>query len=194
MWVGHPYMPDVRGCRGGPVLVLGDALGAAATKVAWPLAASSGRAAPTDADVRAAAGGRAIIIDHPAARSTIRGALVVSGLRARGAPGSIPRRAAADLDVRFPPGMTAARVFALVTDAVRAARPPGVTVNVLRGQSIEGTSLDHAPAILEALDTACLAGFGVRPVRRIRGFDPGGRPAGRTVGGRAGVARTRSGR
>ena len=64
-----------------PSLVLADTLLASARTLSRLRLPRPPYGSPTDAEVRTAAGGRAVVADHPASRSTVRGALTVSGMR-----------------------------------------------------------------------------------------------------------------
>ncbi len=140
-------------------------------------ASNSPRAeAPTDASVRAAVRGRAVHADQPAARSTVRGALTVTTLRAGAAAGSIPPTAEAVLDIRLPPGVEPAPVL---TQAIRLLRTDGVRTAVDCLGSVRGISVEHPPEILAAVRIACRLGFGTPPVTVASG---GSIPAVRLLG------------
>ncbi|MCW2846631.1 MAG: dapE [Marmoricola sp.] len=146
-----------------PSLVLAEILRTSARAVSATRPHAARALRPTDAEVRTAAGGRALLLD-PAAGSTSRGALSVTGLRAGGTPGSVPTRARADLDVRLPAGARVEDVLAAVRAGVRRSRPRGVRVRVVPAHAVEGIRLEHPPQIREAVRRACVAGFGQPPV------------------------------
>ncbi len=146
-----------------PTRVLAEALLAAAREVdGLPKAVSALRGHSADAAVRRAAGGRAVKA-NPAERSTRRGSLAVTAVRAGASRGSIPVRAEARLDVRLPPGFSPEAAWGRVEAALRGNRPPGVAIRIVRHQSVRGATLVQPLATARAVRAACRAGFGVDP-------------------------------
>lgn len=117
---------------------------------------------PSDAAVRATAGGRAVHADA-AARATVRGAVGVTRVHAAAAAGAVPVRVVADLDVRLPPGVPATVVRPLLERAVG----PHVTVQVAHGTT--GRLVRPPADVLAAVRTACVAAYGRAPVHTASG-------------------------
>lgn len=124
---------------------------------------------PTDADVRAAAGGRALHQNRIAQRTTTRGALTVTSFESGSAPGSIPPSAKATLDVRLPPAIDPVRAYRLVADALHRNTPANVEVQITCTGRGAGIMIRQSTAIRRAIDNACFVAFGRPPVNVASG-------------------------
>jgi succinyl-diaminopimelate desuccinylase len=124
---------------------------------------------PTDDDVRAGAGGRALYPGPIAERTTTRGALTVSSFDAGSAPGSIPAAAKATLDVRLPPNMDPVCGYRLVAGALRRNAPANVEIQITCTAFGSGITMRQSSAIRRAIDDACLIAFGCRPINVASG-------------------------
>ena len=119
----------------------------------WP-------AHPSDASVRAAAGGRAVHPSDVAGLATRRGVLTVNRVHASAAPGAVPTRATALVDVRVPPGCSPAVALARLERALRRGLPGGVRLGFRAGPGAAGSVLDPSPRVRAAVDAACRAAYG----------------------------------
>lgn len=126
-------------------------------------------ASPSRADVRAAAGGRALLPTDLVAATTRRGALTVSRFRADAARGAVPTRAGAVVDVRLPPGAAPGPALSALVTALRRGLPAGVHLRVRSGEPSRGSCLAPEPRAVAAVRAACLAGFGRGPVSAASG-------------------------
>lgn len=153
-----------------PSLALAAALGRGA-RAAEALApgCTLGAASPSRADVRTAAGGRALLPTDLVAATTQRGALTVSRLHAGAARGAVPTRAGAVLDVRLPPGTALGPALAALVSALRRGLPAGVRLRVRAGSPSRGSCLAPDPRAVAAVRAACVAGFGRGPVTAASG-------------------------
>ena len=111
-----------------PSLVLTRSVANAAQVVA-AIPADRTRVPQVDDLIRASAH-RATASQDLSARTTTRAALTITGLRAGGTPGSVPRDARADLDVRLPPSVAPGPVRERVITALRRPGKPPLTIGV----------------------------------------------------------------
>jgi len=148
-----------------PSLVLAAGLARAERAVAALASPGPAVAGPgSDAVVRRAAGGRAVQPGDLVLRTTRRGSLTVTSLRAGGPPGAVPRSAEATLDVRIPPGVPTGTVRSVVTRALTAGDVGPLRTVVSCVGATAGFSAQHPPALLAAVRRAGLHGFGHAPV------------------------------
>ncbi len=130
--------------------------------------ALNGHADPLPPDVERAilaASERSEAISGAGETAALLGMTVNSGRIGGGnRPNAVPAEARAVLDIRFPPGMTARDVHALVTEALRTH--PGVTCRLLDHADPTWTSPDHELANLVRKNAAAL--LGRTPVATIR--------------------------
>lgn len=152
-----------------PSLVLAAAVTSAAEAISAIPPAEQTAPDPTDDVVRASAGGRTMAAGRLAARATRWSATSVTSLHAGGAPGAIPTRATADLDIRLPPGVPPATARTLLVSAVGSAREDQAVVDLRCGAGTIGAELHHPAAVSDAFRAACRAGFGVDPVEVASG-------------------------
>ena len=118
---------------------------------------------PSDAALRATAGGRAAAGRDLAERSTVRGALVATELRSGGTGGALPPVATARLDVRLPPGVDPDLVRPWLGQLLARRLPDDVRLTVIPGGATRGLSMPPTPLVRRAVEAACLAGYGRRP-------------------------------
>jgi succinyl-diaminopimelate desuccinylase len=121
----------------------------------------------TDAEVRAAAPGRAPAGTDLETRVTLHPALSVLSLSAGTGSAAVPARAGARLDVRLPPGVPPGPALGRLRRAAAAAAPPGVRVVLTGGGAGPGVAALPGTGALAAVDAACRATTG-RPVRLVR--------------------------
>jgi succinyl-diaminopimelate desuccinylase len=117
-----------------------------------------------DRVVRKAVGGRATHSAYLGLRSTVRGALTVTSLRAGGTSAAVPRRAAAELDVRVPPGIGTDSVRQLVARELSRHDLPPLRTVVQCNAGAPGFIARHTPDTLGSVVRACREGFGRDPV------------------------------
>lgn len=115
---------------------------------------------PSATSVRAAAGGRAVHASDVVGLATRRGVLTVNRMRASAAPGAVPTRATALLDVRVPPGCSPADALGRLERALRRELPGGVRLIFRAGPRAAGSVLDPSPRARAAVDAACRAAYG----------------------------------
>jgi len=118
----------------------------------------------SDRTVSLAAGGRATVGQALDRRITHGPALSVVRLRAGSAPGSVPSRAGASLDVRIPATWDVEDTIDHMQQIARTSAPRGVRTELSVRSSEPGFRAVPRAEVLDAVDRACSASFGRRAI------------------------------
>jgi acetylornithine deacetylase/succinyl-diaminopimelate desuccinylase-like protein len=145
-----------------PAVELASRLPAAARAAAALRSNCSARTDPQpDGTLARALDGRVVHSGRLVERSTRRGAVSITGWDLLGGPGVVASCASATLDVRIPPGVSPQDAETVIRRALTAGAR--MRVDVRRAGGTDALCV-HLPApVLQAVQRACLDGYGVPP-------------------------------